>query len=1176
MLCQHCHSENLPDAKFCSDCGAKLEQPCPSCGTANTPTAKFCRACGSALTSPAPERSEGASRERSRGGIDAAERVRVQPPTDSPIDGERKTVTALFADIKGSMELMEDLDPEEARAIVDPALKLMIDAVHRYDGYIVQSTGDGIFALFGAPVAHEDHPQRALYAALRMQEDVKRYADKLRAEKGVNLQVRVGANTGEVVVRSIKTGDAHTEYTPIGHSTSLASRLQALAAPGSIAIGENVRKLVEGYFLLRPLGPARVKGATEPVNLYEVTGLGPLRTRLQRSAGRGLTKFVGRRREMDAMKHAAEQAKAGHGQIVAAMAEAGVGKSRLFYEFKAVSQSGWMVLETFSVSHGKASAYLPVIELLRNYFKIGSEDDERTRRERVTGRVMALDRALEDTLPYLFSLLGLNEDEEGFAQIDPEMKKRRTLEAIKRLMLRESLNQPLMVVFEDLHWIDAESQALLNLLADTIGTTKLLMLVNYRPEYSHQWGNKTYYTQLRLDPLGKESADEMLSALLGETLPSPGSALPRRPLPGQGEAIRTPLPDQGEGGEREGARQVRVSVEGGIADLKRLIIERTAGNPFFMEETVLVLFDEGALVRNGAVKLTRSLNQLKIPSTVQSILAARIDRLPAAEKDLLQTLAVIGKEFSLGLVRRVMARPEQDAGVVDDEFQKMLAGLQLGEFIYEQPATGDIEYTFKHALTLEVAYNSVLLERRKLIHARVGGAIETLFAQSIEDHVSELAHHYSRSANPRKAVEFLGRAGEQAAERSAYAEAHAYIAGALQLLSTMPDDLERARIELGLETAMNALILVMSGSTGSPEVEQSCIRVRRLCERVGDRSLLFDAVFSLRLCYMVRGELATAKECARELIVLAGQDAKPDHLVSAHFSMAQTFLATGEFADAVRHCKDAIAVPGPARQRGSLNLADPAIVANFVLAQALCCLGFPDQARRIERDALSEARDATRWFTRLLAMAFDAELQQTLRDGRRTLEQADAAMSYAIEIGGSSQLGRVAPLRAWALAETGQVEEGIMMLRQSIAAAEATGIRTLVQAYCALAEAYKTASKPREGLETLRQGQDLMDRTGELHCAAELYRLRGELTLLGDPAATVDAESCFREAIEVARSQSAKWWELRATVSLARMLAGHGRDQARAMLAEIYNWFTEGFDTADLKDAKALLEELAG
>jgi AAA ATPase domain/Adenylate and Guanylate cyclase catalytic domain len=297
-----------------------------------------------------------------------------------------------------------------------------------------------------------------LYAALRMQEEVKRYAEKLRAEKGVNLQVRVGVNTGEVVVRSIKTDDAHTEYTPIGHSTSLASRLQTLANPGSVAITEAVRKLVEGYFSLKRLGPARIKGVSEPVNVYEVTGLGPLRTRLQRSAGRGLTKFVGREREMEALKHAAEQAKSGHGQIVAAMAEPGVGKSRLVYEFKATSQSHWMVLETFSVSHGKASAYLPVIDLLRNYFKIASDDDERTRREKVTGRVLALDRNLEDTLPYLFSLLGIVEGEDPPAQMDGQIRKRRTLEAIKRIVLRESLNQPLMMILEDLHWMDEQTQ----------------------------------------------------------------------------------------------------------------------------------------------------------------------------------------------------------------------------------------------------------------------------------------------------------------------------------------------------------------------------------------------------------------------------------------------------------------------------------------------------------------------------------------------------------------------------------------------------------------------------------------------------------------------------------------------------------------------------------------------
>ena len=378
--------------------------------------------------------------------------------------------------------------------------------------------------------------------------------------------------------------------------------MQVLAPIGSIAATEQVRKLCEGYFLFNGLGPTKVKGVSEPVNVYEVTGLGPLRTRLQRSAGRGLTKFVGREREMEALKHAAEQAKAGHGQIVAAMAEPGVGKSRLFFEFKATSQSGWMVLETFSVSHGKASAYLPVIDLLRNYFRIASEDDERTRREKVTGtgRRARSKSGRHAALP-VQRLLGIVEGDDPLAQMDGQIKKRRTLEAIKRIVLRESLNQPLMVIFEDLHWIDEQTQELLNLLADSIGTAKILLLVNYRPEYSHQWNSKTYYTQLRLDPLGKESAEEMLSALLGD-----GKDL---------------LP------------------------LKRLIIERTEGTPFFMEEIVQALFEDGVLQRNGAVKLAKSMNAVKVPATVQAVLAARIDRLPAEEKELLQTLAVLGREF---------------------------------------------------------------------------------------------------------------------------------------------------------------------------------------------------------------------------------------------------------------------------------------------------------------------------------------------------------------------------------------------------------------------------------------------------------------------------------------------------------------------------------------------------
>src|SRR6516162_1944897 len=422
MHCTKCGSDNRSGRKFCAKCAAPLARLCSQCGASNEPGEDFCGECAAPLQRPP----KALLKRSSSAPIQIAD-----IPAAENFEGERKTVTALFADIKGSMDLIESLDPEEARAIVDPALKLMIDAVHHFDGYVAQPTGDGIFALFGAPVAHEDHPQRALFAALRMQAEVRRYAEKLRAEKGVNLQVRVGANTGEVVVREIRTGQ-HTEYAPIGHSTGVAARLEALAVPGSIVISESVRKLVEGYFALKSLGPARIKGISGPLEIYEVTGLGTLRTRLQRAAARGYTKFVGRQREMEMMEHAAELTKAGHGQIVAVVAEAGVGKSRLFHEFKARNQAGWMVLETISVSHGKENAFLPVIDLLHGYFRIVADDDQRTRREKVNGRIVTLDPALEDTRPYLFGLLGFVEGDDPLGRMDAKIRRRRTQDAIKR------------------------------------------------------------------------------------------------------------------------------------------------------------------------------------------------------------------------------------------------------------------------------------------------------------------------------------------------------------------------------------------------------------------------------------------------------------------------------------------------------------------------------------------------------------------------------------------------------------------------------------------------------------------------------------------------------------------------------------------------------------------------
>ena len=459
MLCPSCNSENSGDASFCEQCGAKLELRCSNCKAPVSQGARFCKKCGVALGGRGPVSA-----------VPAVSEIRIAPETAATetVEGERKTVTALFADIKGSMELIEDLDPEQARTLVDPALKLMMDAVHRYGGYVAQSTGDGIFALFGAPLAHEDHPQRALFAALKMLEEMRRYSAKLREAGNLPIEARVGVNTGEVVVRSIATGEGHTEYTPIGHSTSLAARMQALAPTGSIAVTDAARKLCEGYFTFKPLGPTRIKGVHEPVEVYEVTGLGLLRTRLQRSAGRGLSKFVGRERELGQLEQALEQSKAGHGQIVAAMGEAGVGKSRLFYEFKAVGRDGCLVLEAFSVSHGKAAAYLPMIELLKDYFEITAEDDEWRRQEKITGKILTLDRALEDTLPYTFLLLGAEEPAEAIRQMDPQSRRRGTLDAIKRILLRESLKQPLIVVFEDLHWVDDETQAFLKLFAESI------------------------------------------------------------------------------------------------------------------------------------------------------------------------------------------------------------------------------------------------------------------------------------------------------------------------------------------------------------------------------------------------------------------------------------------------------------------------------------------------------------------------------------------------------------------------------------------------------------------------------------------------------------------------------------------------------------------------------------
>jgi class 3 adenylate cyclase len=658
----------------------------------------------------------------------------------SALEGERKQVTVLFADLKGSMELLADRDPEEARQLLDPVLERMMEAVHRYEGTVNQVMGDGIMALFGAPLAHEDHAVRACYAALRMQDAIASYTEELRQRQGIDVQIRVGLNSGAVVVRSIGN-DLHMDYTAVGQTTHLAARLEQLARPGTTLLTGDTLRLVEGYVEVNPLGPVPVKGLHEPIEVYELRRAGPVRSRFHAAAERGLTRFVGREGELEQLRQALGRASSSHGQVVAIVGEPGVGKSRLVWE---VTHSprvhDWLVLQAGSVSYGKATSYLPVIDLLKSYFAIEDRDGPRAVREKLTGKLLTLDRAQEGNLPAFLALLDVPTDDPQWQSLDPPQRRRRTLEAVKRLLLRESQVQPLLVVVEDLHWIDSETQALLDGLVESLPAARLLLLVNYRPEYQHAWGGRTSYTQLRLDPLPPESAEELLGALLG--------------------------PDAG------------------LEPLTRLLIARTEGNPFFLEESVRSLADTGSLLgERGAYRLARPLPTIQVPDTVQAVLAARIDRLPAADKAILQTASVVGKDVPLALLQAI-AEP------AEDELHAAIGRLQAAEFLYEAGLFPDLEYTFKHALTHEVTYGSLLQDRRRTLHRQIVATIERRSPDRLPEHLERLAHHAFRGDLWEKAVTYLRQAGAKAFARSSNREALAYFEQALTALTRLPETRE--------------------------------------------------------------------------------------------------------------------------------------------------------------------------------------------------------------------------------------------------------------------------------------------------------------------------------------------------------------------------------------------------
>ena len=1118
MRCTRCQQENPPQAKFCLECGTALALKCATCGTELPAGAKFCLECGQSVSAHRVIASRFTSPE-----IYTPKHLAEKILTSkSALEGERKQVTVLFADMKGSMELLADRDPEEARKLLDPVIEHMMEAVHRYEGTVSNLMGDGIMALFGAPLAHEDHAVRACYAALRMQESVNRYADRVRRTEGVPIQIRVGLNSGEVVVGAIGN-DLKMDYTAIGQTVHLAARMEQMATPGSVLMTPDALRLAEGYVQVKPLGPVSVKGLTEPVEVYEVTGVGAARSRLQAAAARGLTRFVGRTAEFEMLCQALERAGASHGQVVALVGEPGVGKSRLFWEFTHSHRTvDWLILESGSVSYGKATAYLPVIDLLKAYFTIEDRDDVRKIREKVTGKLLTLDGSLEPTLPAFLALLDVPVDDSMWQALDPFQRRQQILGAVKRLLLRESQVQPLILLFEDLHWIDSDTQAMLESLVESLSTSRLLLLVNYRPEYQHGWANKTYYTQLRLDPLPPESAGEILNSVLGN--------------------------------------------DHGLQSLKQLLIERTEGNPFFLEENVRTLVETKVLVgERGNYHLEKKVESTQVPATVQAVLAARIDRLPLEEKQLLQSAAVIGKDIPFSLLQAITE-------LSDEELRRGLTHLQAAEFLYETSLFPDLEYTFKHALTHEVAYGSLLHERQRALHARIVEAIETLYSDRLIEQAERLAHHAARGEVWGKALTYLRQAGAKADARSANQEAASYFEQALTVLGHLPDDRETREQAINLHFNLRISLVAL----GEHERVLEHLRAAEaLANALGDdRRLARVSVYMAREL-SAQGEHEQAVTACDRVIGMARTRDYYGLEVTATLYMGLGYYCLGNYPKAVEaQRRNLVPLDSPVvRERfGTVGL--PLVNSRTSLALALAERGeFVEAVVRC-----TEAIQIAEAIGHPYSVTVTYQGMGLLHLRRGDLHEATLTIEHALEVGQGVDtpplFHAVSSVLGYAYALSGRTVEAIPLLEEAVegpswAQTEGQSLRTIW-----LSEAYVLAGREADARAAAQRALGLARQHKERGYEAYTLRLLGEIAAHEDPLDIGKAEDHCRQALALAEELGMRPLMAHCHVGLGKLYRRIGsRQQAKehltagtAMMREMEMGFWLERAEAELKD----------
>jgi class 3 adenylate cyclase/tetratricopeptide (TPR) repeat protein len=1098
MKCFRCQQDNPPQAKFCLECATPLALRCADCGTQLPAGAKFCFECATPISAP------GSSPRLASPEVytpkHLAERI-INSKT--ALEGERKQVTVLFADLKGSMELLADRDPEEARKILDPVIERMMEAVHRYEGTVNQVMGDGIMALFGAPLAHEDHAVRACYAALRMQETVRQYSDELRRSQGVEVQLRVGVNSGEVVVRSIGS-DLRMDYSAVGQTTHLAARMEQLATPGSTRITADSLRFAEGYVIVKPLGPVPIKGQPRPIEVYDLMGASESHARFQVAARRGLSHFVGRAREIEQLREARERIACGHGQVAALIGEAGVGKSRLIYEFlNSHHTHGWLVVRSGSVSYGKATAYLPVIDLLKDYFRIESRDDPRQIREKITGKVLALDEALRPFLPAFLTLLDVPVDDPDWLTLQPAHRRRQTHDGIRRLLVRESQIQPLCVVFEDLHWIDVETQAMIDGLVDTLPAARILLLVNYRPEYRHAWSGKTYYLQIRLDPLPETSASELLDTLLG-----PGASL---------------------------------------SSLKRLLIERTQGNPFFLEESVRTLVEAGVVDgQPGAYWLSRAPGTIQVPPTVQAVLAARIDRLAPEDKTVLQSASAVGKDVPYAVLSAI-------ADVPEDMLRDQIGRLQAAEFLYETKLFPDLEYTFKHAVTHDVTYGSLLGDRRRALHGRIVDAIERLAPDRLAEHVEQLAHHAARGEVWDKARVYLRQCAAKAVSRGALAEAAVYIEQALGVLERAeraPDSRLEA-IDLHL-MARNALYAVGEHERVLPHLEAA----ERLVIEGTDVPRLTRVFRYLSTHFFFTGDYPRAIEVGQRAVQAAEESADTDLHFETRLGLALVDFPRGAYRTAAKSLRGLISdmgEDGPKPRFFGINSMSSTTL-DF-LAAVLAELGEFDEAMVAAEDARrrADAHESRH------GPAIAAWAAGYVHVRRGNLRRATKELEFAVDRLRATSVNIVLPAAASILGLTysiaGRNVEAIPLLEEAVACSRWSWIHS--QPLVSLGEGYLLAGRRDAAESQAIHALELAQARGERGIEAWALRLLGETTAQSD-AAQPRAEGSYREALTLANELGMRPLGAHCHADLAKLYERTGkRQEAQEYLATATTMYRE-------------------